>query len=54
MQQGKTVQMVVKVPESLRDAFIKTCQELDTTASRELRDFMRAYVKKNGQRKLEF
>ena len=35
--------------EDLRDAFIDTCSDMDTSASRELRAYMRKYVAKHGQ-----
>ena len=49
LDNDKQVQLVVKLPESLRDSFNKTCKGMDTTASRELREFMRKYIAKNGQ-----
>lgn len=49
----KQVQMVIKLPESLREAFVSTCKDMDSNASREVRDFMRKYVAKNGQKSLD-
>jgi len=46
--------VVVRVPKSLRDAFVASCKGQDTTASRELRQHMRNYVKKNGQGNFNF
>lgn len=41
--------VVVRVPDHLRDSFVASCKGQDTTASQELRRFMRDYVKKHGQ-----
>lgn len=40
------------VEKELKDAFVNSCAAMDTTASRELRAFMRQYLAKNGQTKL--
>ncbi len=47
------VQLVTKLPKSLREAFVKTCAQQDTNASREIRRFIREYIKKNGQTELD-
>lgn len=52
MDAEKTVSMVVRVPESLKKSFEVACRLQDTTASREIRNAMRAYVREHGQ--LEF
>ena len=46
----KEVQLVIRVPKHLRDNFIGSCKNMDTTASREVRRFMADYIKKNGQK----
>ncbi|MGB4876907.1 MAG: hypothetical protein WBQ93_15810 [Candidatus Competibacter sp.] len=38
------VKLVVRIEATLRDAFIETCQEMDTTASREVRRFIRDFL----------
>lgn len=40
------------VDEELKDAFVNACLSMDSTASRELRGFMRNYLAKNGQQRL--
>jgi hypothetical protein len=40
------------VEKELKDAFVNSCVAMDSTASRELRAFMRQYLAKNGQTKL--
>lgn len=40
------------VDKELKDAFVNSCVLMDSTASRELRAFMRQYLAKHGQTKL--
>lgn len=40
----KTSQLVIRVEKSERDAFVQLCEELDTSAAREIRHFMRRFV----------
>jgi hypothetical protein len=40
----KEVKLVVRIEASLRDAFIEVCQDMDTTASREIRRFIRDFL----------
>lgn len=44
--------LTVKIERELRDAFVETCKEMDTTAAREVRQFIRNFLKKHGQREL--
>ena len=39
----------IKLPKSLRDAFAASCKSRDSTPSREIRIYMREYIKKHGQ-----
>lgn len=48
----KESQLLIKVEKSLKDAFLATCKERDTTAAREIRSFMRDYLKKHGQKSM--
>lgn len=41
----KEVKLVVRIEAGLRDAFIEACQDIDTTASREVRRFIRDFLK---------
>lgn len=43
------VKLVVRIEASLRDAFIEACQDMDTTASREVRRFIRDFLARSGQ-----
>lgn len=52
MPREKSVNYTIKVPEHLRTVFNETCQSRDRTASQEIRDFMRQYIKKHGQQEM--
>jgi hypothetical protein len=41
---SEKVQLLVKVPEELKVLFKQACLENDTSVSREVRRFMKAYV----------
>ena len=42
------VKLVVRIEAGLRDAFIEACQDMDTTASREVRRFIRDFLARSG------
>jgi hypothetical protein len=44
----KSSQLVIRVEKEDRDQFVKLCEELDTSAAREIRRFMREFVQQNG------
>ncbi len=41
----KDSQLVLRLDKAERDAFVDLCKSLDTTAAREIRQFMREFVK---------
>jgi hypothetical protein len=41
--------LVVRVEADLRDAFIEACQAMDTTASREVRRFIRDFLARSDK-----
>ncbi|MEX2365333.1 MAG: hypothetical protein WD601_01920 [Pseudohongiellaceae bacterium] len=43
----KDSQLVVRINRDERDSFIDICDELDTSAAREVRGFIRDFLKKN-------
>ncbi|MBJ8484814.1 MULTISPECIES: hypothetical protein [Acinetobacter] len=45
-------QLPVRVEQDLKENFIAACKSQDSTASQELRKFMREYVKKYNQLEL--
>lgn len=44
----KDSQLVIRVAAGERDAFISLCEALDTSASREIRRFMKRFVAQHG------
>jgi hypothetical protein len=48
--QDKEVKLVVRIEAGLRDAFIEACQDMDTTASREVRRFIRDFLTRSSQK----
>lgn len=47
--QDEDVKLVVRIEAKLRDAFIEACQNMDTTASREVRRFIRDFLTRSGK-----
>jgi len=43
----KNAQLVLRLTQEERDAFVDLCEELDTSASREIRGFIRRFMKEN-------
>ena len=43
----KDGQLILRLDKDERDAFIKLCKKLDTSASREVRGFIRGFMKKH-------
>lgn len=52
MQESKEVNFTIRISPDLRDAFMAAAKGQDRTGSQLLRDFMRDYVRKHGQRDL--
>ncbi len=40
----KEAQLVIRLDKDLRDKFVAACQNVDTSASREIRRFMKNYL----------
>lgn len=45
---GKDSQLVLRLAKKERDTFVALCKEMDTSAAREIRRFIRDFVRKNG------
>jgi hypothetical protein len=47
----KESQLVIRLEKDKRDQFVDACQQLDTSASRELRRFIKRFLRKyeNGE-----
>jgi len=43
----KDSQLVLRLPREERDAFVSLCDEMDTSAAREVRRFIRDFLKEN-------
>lgn len=43
----KDAQLLIRINTTERDEFIHLCESLDTSAARELRKFIRSFIKKN-------
>lgn len=43
----KDSQLLIRISTAEREQFLQLCEELDTSAAREIRQFIRAFVKKN-------
>jgi hypothetical protein len=48
-EQGEEAKLVVRIEADMRDAFITACHNIDTTASREVRRFIRAFLARSGK-----
>lgn len=44
----KNSQLVLRLDKDERDAFVELCRELDTSAAREIRRFIRSFMKENA------
>ncbi len=44
----KDSQLILRLDKDDRDAFIKLCKKMDTSAAREVRRFIREFLEKNG------
>ena len=45
---NKDSQLVLRLDKEERDAFVALCKDMDTSAAREIRAFIRDFLKKNG------
>ncbi len=46
---SKDSQLVIRINQKERDDFVSLCDELDTSAAREIRRFIRDFVKNQDQ-----
>ena len=45
----KDSQLVMRLPKGERDAFVSLCKDLDTSAAREIRRFIRHFLSEHEQ-----
>lgn len=46
----KDSQLIVRLPRTDRDAFTSLCDDLDTSAAREIRSFIKKFLRDNAQK----
>lgn len=46
---SKDSQLVIRINKKERDAFVSLCDDLDTSAAREIRRFIRDFVRDNSE-----
>lgn len=44
----KDSQLILRLDKEDRDAFVKLCKEMDTSAAREIRRFIRGFLEEHG------
>jgi hypothetical protein len=44
----KNSQLVIRINDEERDQFVSLCDELDTSAAREIRQFISRFIKEHG------
>jgi len=44
----KNSQLILRLDKAERDGFIELCKQMDTSAAREIRGFIRRFMKENG------
>lgn len=44
----KDSQLILRMDKADRDEFVELCKEMDTSAAREIRGFIRDFLKKHG------
>jgi hypothetical protein len=44
----KDSQLVLRLDKAERDAFVELCKDMDTSAAREIRRFIRDFLNENG------
>ena len=46
---SKDSQLIIRINKQERDDFVQLCEALDTSAAREIRRFIRQYVKEHNE-----
>lgn len=49
----KDAQLVLRLDKELRDRFVDACQELDTSAAREVRRFIKRFLRRYDKGELD-
>lgn len=48
-QKSKDSQLVIRINKKERDEFVSMCEDLDTSAAREIRRFIRDFIKNQSE-----
>ncbi|MEM9717010.1 MAG: hypothetical protein AAF826_10890 [Pseudomonadota bacterium] len=43
----KDSQLIIRLEKELRNDFVELCEDMDTSAAREIRGFIKSFLKKN-------
>lgn len=49
----KNSQLVIRINQEERDEFVELCEDLDTSAAREIRHFIRDFVSRHAEKNSE-
>ena len=49
-KKAKDSQLVIRINQSERDRFVSLCDDLDTSAAREIRRFIRSFLAEHGDK----
>lgn len=49
----KDAQLVLRLDSEMRDRFMEACQDLDTSAAREIRKFIKRFLKRYDRGEME-
>lgn len=49
----KDSQLLIRINSEERDEFVELCEQLDTSAAREIRRFIRRFVEQNQDKELD-
>lgn len=52
-KKNKDAQLVLRLNRELRDEFVQVCKELDTTAAREVRRYIKRFLKRYEKGELD-
>ena len=52
-KKAKDAQLVLRLNRELRDEFVRVCKELDTTAAREVRRYIKRFLKRYEKGELD-
>ncbi len=52
-KKNKDAQLVLRLNRELRDEFVAACKDLDTTAAREIRRYIKRFLKRYARGELE-